>query len=159
VERDSLTGLANRAGIHRWLQAALPRVCDGERTLMVAFLDVDRFKPINDTYGHAVGDEILRGLGDGLRAFGRVDDLRGRLGGDEFVVAAVLPATADREAWADRVGAAAHVRVGDVHAGASIGVAAVTDPRTSVEQVLHRADEAMYRRKHRTRDALTTAIL
>ena len=147
LERDSLTGLANRAGIHRWLDAARTRLEDGDQVLTVAFLDLDGFKPINDTYGHGVGDEVLRAVGERLRGFGRDGDLRGRLGGDEFVVAALLPPGADREAWADRVRSAARVRVGDVQAVASVGIAEISDPRIPVAELLKWADRDMYRDK------------
>ncbi|TWG09420.1 diguanylate cyclase [Actinoplanes teichomyceticus] len=147
AERDPLTGLANRAGITRWMTAALPRLRGDDRTLMVAFLDLDGFKPVNDTYGHAVGDEVLRLFGERLQAVGRAEDLRGRLGGDEFVIAAVLPAAADRHGWASRVRGITDVLLGDIRVTASLGVAAVTDPATDIGDLIHRADEAMYRDK------------
>ena len=154
LELDPLTGLANRTGIHRWLDAARARLGEGDRVLMVAFLDLDGFKPINDRYGHAVGDEVLRGLGERLRGVGRDGDLRGRLGGDEFVVAALLPPDADQAAWSARVRSAARVRVGDVHTAASLGVAAATDPHTRAEDLLEQADLDMYRDKQQRCDPL-----
>ena len=159
LERDSLTGLANRAGIHRWLDAARAGLGEGDQVLMLAFLDLDGFKPINDTYGHGVGDEVLCGLGERLRSFGRDGDLRGRLGGDEFVVAAVLPSSADRPAWAARVREAAQVRVGDVRAAASVGVTVVTDPATTVEELLRCADQDMYRDKQHHGDPQVRAAV
>ncbi len=149
AERDSLTGLCNRAGIHRWLEKALGVVASGDRRLAVAFIDLNRFKTVNDTYGHAAGDEILRRITGSLSATGRSGDLHGRLGGDEFIVAALLPAHACVQNWTDRVRAAAAANVDDIHVTGSVGVIIrePATPATSVEDLLNQADRAMYQEK------------
>lgn len=148
AERDSLTGLLNRAGIQSWLSTALLDVRPDLEQLAVAFVDLDQFKPINDTHGHAVGDEVLRRLALSLGATGRTGDLYGRLGGDEFVVATMLPPTAAAlAAWTGRLRRAAVAEVGDIRATASVGVVSITDPDLTPTEVLHRADEAMYQAK------------
>ncbi|MFC6567806.1 sensor domain-containing diguanylate cyclase [Actinoplanes utahensis] len=150
AERDSLTGLCNRAGINRWLHKALDGIAVGGQRLAVAFIDLDRFKSVNDTYGHATGDEVLRRLAASLARTGRAGDLHGRLGGDEFIVAALLPAEASVDGWTARVRAAAVAVVDDVQVGGSVGVVSYESagPATSVEYVLDQADRAMYREKH-----------
>jgi diguanylate cyclase (GGDEF)-like protein len=152
AERDSLTGLCNRAGIYRWMHKALASVAADDQKLAVAFIDLDHFKNVNDTYGHATGDEILRRVAVSLSHTGRPGDLHGRLGGDEFVVAALLPAQACVDGWTGRVRAAAVAACGDVRVSGSVGVV-TRDPGTdgvSVDDVLDRADQAMYAEKHRT---------
>ena len=149
AERDTLTGLTNRAGIHRWLQTALDRLT-GDDHLAVAFIDLDRFKTINDTRGHATGDEVLRRVAASLTCTGRAGDLHGRLGGDEFIVSAVLPPGASVDEWHSRIQRAAVADVDDVHVTGSIGV--IThhrgDPALTVDELLHHADLAMYRTKN-----------
>ena len=152
AERDTLTGLANRAGIHRWLQAAGERITRDGGRLAVAFIDLDGFKAVNDTYGHATGDEVLRRLAASLARTGRAGDLHGRLGGDEFIVAAVLPPEAAVEQWTQRVRSAAVAKLDTVRAVGSVGVV-TREPSTadfSVEEVLNHADQAMYAVKHAT---------
>ncbi len=84
VEVDALTGLANRAALDRATDAL--EVEEPERTVVVVYADLDRFKAINDTFGHPVGDEVLRRFADRLRRALRDGDLACRIGGDEFVV-------------------------------------------------------------------------
>ncbi|WP_245177186.1 EAL domain-containing protein [Geodermatophilus sp. DF01_2] len=83
---DPLTGLLNRAGLAEELAAAVDDVASGGRELAVVMLDLDRFKEVNDTLGHAVGDALLRAVADRLAGELRQDDVLARLGGDEFVV-------------------------------------------------------------------------
>jgi diguanylate cyclase (GGDEF)-like protein len=85
--RDSLTGLLTRRAFTESMQARLAEAERGKRHLSVCFLDLDRFKSVNDTYGHAVGDKVLASFGALLGARFRLPDLRGRWGGEEFVVA------------------------------------------------------------------------
>ncbi len=146
-----MTGLANRAGIHRWLQAAGERLTGDGGRLAVAFIDLDGFKTVNDTFGHGTGDEVLRRVAASLARTGRVGDLHGRLGGDEFVVAAILPPDAAVHEWTQRVRRAAVAQLDTVRVAASVGVVTCEPGTTfSVEQVLHDADQAMYAIKHAT---------
>lgn len=83
---DNLTGIANRAGVDQALAEVMTEVSEGRGRMALAIVDIDHFKQLNDTYGHQIGDEILRLVGRALMASTREDDVVGRLGGDEFVV-------------------------------------------------------------------------
>ena len=146
--RDPLTGLLNRRGIERWLATAFANLRPGIEQVAIGFCDLDRFKHINDTLGHAVGDDALRSFAAAIRTIGRDGDLHGRLGGDEFVVAAMLPSTAAAlGAWKGRLRRAASTTVTvqsrpyDVRA--SVGVAAFPTS-TTPDEALSAADAAMY---------------
>jgi diguanylate cyclase len=154
---DPLTGLANR----RFILQELHRLFEiGRRTgrvALVAFIDLDGFKAINDTMGHDTGDEFLvevgRRLGEGLRA----SDVLGRLGGDEFVVVGLGSARGSDEdvmidAMRARLAPLLHGRftldsASFEYGGASIGVTAVDPDECGPDEALRRADAAMYRDK------------
>lgn len=156
--RDPLTGASNRSGVHAWLEVVLLELRSDLEQLAVAFIDVDHFKSVNDTYGHEVGDTVLRELSASLHAVGRPGDLIGRLGGDEFVVAAVLPASAATfGGWVSRVQRAATVTVDDLRVSASVGAHSTNDRSMSSGEALRIADEAMYVMKRGRAGALTTA--
>jgi diguanylate cyclase (GGDEF)-like protein len=155
VLEDPLTGLANRTLIFDHLSLALAR---GERhhsPVGVLFVDLDRFKSINDTLGHAAGDEVLQGVAGRLREALRPSDTVGRLGGDEFVVVCEdVAGSAEALAVAERVTAAfeAPVAVGGGGApiGLSIGVALSSfDRPMDPALLLAEADAAMYAAKQR----------
>ncbi|MGY1733388.1 diguanylate cyclase domain-containing protein [Geodermatophilus sp. SYSU D01045] len=152
---DALTGLPNRVLFRDRLAAALAAVAP-TGSVGVLFCDLDRFKAVNDTLGHAAGDELLRQVSARLRAAVRPGDTVGRLSGDEFAV--LLPrlaAPADAEAVVGRVAAAftEPFRLDGVPAavGTSTGVAVHTGPGGDAERLLREADAAMYRHKHRDR--------
>lgn len=154
ARRDSLTGLLNRAGVHAWLPDALAGLRPGRDQLAVAYLDVDRFKSVNDTLGHGAGDAVLCALATSLVGCGRVGDLHARLGGDEFVVAGILPAGgAVLGDWTSRLRRAAIARVGDLEVRASLGVVSISDPSVTVAETLAAADAAMYADKAAARTA------
>ncbi|RRO18856.1 EAL domain-containing protein [Saccharopolyspora rhizosphaerae] len=153
---DPLTGLANRTMVLRRLQAAMS---EPGRTMPtgVMFIDLDKFKIINDSLGHVVGDEVLRVAGERLRAVMRSDEHVGRHGGDEFVVLVHEEADAPRlHALADRLRRRLTepimIEGRQLHVDASIGIVLVPsgDPRTP-EDVLRDADVAMYEAKTRGR--------
>lgn len=159
---DALTGLPNRVLVSRRLEEHLASA-GPEAPLAVLFCDLDRFKAVNDSLGHAAGDELLRQVAARLRAVVRPGDTVGRLSGDEFVV--VLPEVtdlADAESLAGRVAGcfAAPFRLAgqQVPVHASIGLALHTEPGADRrgERLLSEADAAMYRAKHgdRRRDDL-----
>jgi diguanylate cyclase (GGDEF)-like protein len=151
---DSVTGLPNNRACQERLSAALRRAQREHHPLTVVVLDVDRFKLINDRYGHAVGDEALRVLGDALAGSIRPDDICGRLGGDEFIV---VLADADAQAATEIVQRARVVLAGTpIGPGASLTISAgiAEYPLHSGDQaqlVVH-ADEALYRAKAQGRD-------
>ncbi|MGY1726041.1 diguanylate cyclase domain-containing protein [Geodermatophilus sp. SYSU D01062] len=152
---DALTGLPNRVLFRDRLAAALAAVAP-TGSVGVLFCDLDQFKAVNDSLGHAAGDELLRQVSARLRAAVRPGDTVGRLSGDEFAV--LLPrlaAPADAEAVVGRVAAAftEPFRLDGVPAavGTSTGVAVHTGPGGDAERLLREADAAMYRHKHRDR--------
>jgi diguanylate cyclase (GGDEF)-like protein len=150
---DPLTGLPNRTLILDRVEQMLARSARSKSPVAALFIDVDNFKSINDTLGHAAGDELLRAVAARLDGVVRGADALGRLGGDEFVVIAEeLSLAAGPELVAERLlDALKHpFRLGEnqetrVTVTASIGVAAGT--RTSAEELLRDADIAMYRAK------------
>lgn len=146
---DSLTGVANRRSFLDTLRRA---VRSGPEQVAVVLVDLDGFKAVNDSRGHATGDEVLQHVADRLRACLRPTDEVGRLGGDEFGIVLTDLATADDvEAVAARVTEriAFPFEVDGVPLGlsASVGVAVSDGPQVTAEELLHRADVAMYKVK------------
>ena len=150
---DRLTHLMNRPTMLAQLFQEVDRASRYGRPLSVAFVDLDHFKNINDPYGHAVGDVVLRGVADVFRENLREVDAVGRYGGEEFVI--VLPETTIEEATA----VAEKLRLltlklrfdaGDgtmVTVSVSIGVAGGQGPRLRVDELIRDADAAMYSAK------------
>jgi two-component system cell cycle response regulator len=159
---DSLTGLPNR----RLLQQILDREVDFftryQKTFSVLLVDVDHFKEINDTFGHPVGDEVLREVSRRLNHCLRKTDSLGRWGGDEFLVVCSHTEHAAGLILADRL--RAEVRLARVLAlgprkaplTLSIGMATWKGVEDSVDDLLRRADERLYRAKHLGRDQVAT---
>lgn len=149
---DPLTGLWNRRRFLELAEGELSRLRRYARPVSVLMLDIDHFKSINDTHGHAAGDEALCRLADLCRAALRDTDHLGRLGGEEFAI--VLPETGLIEAVevAERLRlslGAMPVPVGDatLRMTVSIGVAACRDGDTTIDRALGRADRALYAAK------------
>ncbi|GIF18145.1 diguanylate cyclase (GGDEF)-like protein [Actinoplanes tereljensis] len=144
---DGLTGLANRTHFHEQVEAALD--ADSART-SVLLIDLDGFKQVNDTYGHAAGDDLLISVADKMRAAVREGDLPARFGGDEFGILLRGCTGPEAEQTAQRLLAAFAVPVAIsgtfVTANASIGSAAA-EPGEGVSAVIRRADVAMYAAK------------
>jgi diguanylate cyclase (GGDEF)-like protein/PAS domain S-box-containing protein len=152
---DDLTGLPNRSLFIDRLGHALARGRRESTRSAVLFIDLDRFKRINDSLGHRAGDQILLETADRIAGALRADDTVARLGGDEFTVLCEGIATDDEAlAIADKVfeelGHLYEVDDGELYITASIGVA-LSDDETSPEQLLQDADAAMYRAKGRGR--------
>jgi len=151
ARHDSLTGLATRSFLVEHLQRQLRL----DEPFAVLFIDLDRFKPVNDLWGHETGDEILRLVGRRLQQAVRPFDLVARVGGDEFVVVAhgVGDGAAAR-LFADRIEAAIsapyHVEAGPVRIGASVGIA-ISDEESTVASLLADADLEMYDAKSERR--------
>ncbi|WAF83792.1 diguanylate cyclase [Metapseudomonas otitidis] len=165
---DSLTGLSNRRAILSEFTRLFALAQREGKYVLVAVIDLDGFKGINDTYGHQAGDQLLRGvaaqLQDGLRA----SDILGRTGGDEFVVIALGTPTEHANPVSGMRKAARQLQdrltqatvgtfelgegLGDIHyPGASVGVAAVTPEGISAEDALKLADREMYKTKAKRR--------
>jgi diguanylate cyclase (GGDEF)-like protein/PAS domain S-box-containing protein len=155
---DPLTGLPNRQlfmdRLHHALELARRRNSKGR--VAVAFVDLDRFKSINDSLGHEAGDRLLAEVGRRLAASLRGNDLVARLGGDEFC--AILTDVADAHAArsiAERMLAAIRpVIEGEIEVTASIGLSLYPDDATEPAALLRYADDAMYRVKSRGKNAV-----
>ncbi|MET0157882.1 MAG: sensor domain-containing diguanylate cyclase, partial [Acidimicrobiales bacterium] len=148
---DDLTGLPNRALIHDRLEHALLRADRTGGRVAVVFGDLDSFKPINDKYGHLIGDRLLQGVARRMRGAARAMDTVGRYGGDEFVVVCEeLEDEAGARLAAERlhqeVARPLDVDLTMLDVAMSLGVA-LAAPGESAESVMHRADQAMYRAK------------
>jgi diguanylate cyclase (GGDEF)-like protein/PAS domain S-box-containing protein len=152
---DSLTGLPNRVLFMDRLEQAVRRSeREIEEPFGILFIDLDRFKGVNDTLGHAAGDEVLRRTADLLLSCVRDVDTVGRLGGDEFVVlldrmAATDDAMEVAERILDRLDRPYELRGREFFTTASIGITWLTDLRASPTALLREADIAMYRAKSR----------
>lgn len=156
---DPLTGLANRALIIDRLQGAIDRRRrTGGEGFALVFLDLDHFKPINDSLGHAAGDALLVEVGQRIVECVRATDTVGRLGGDEFVVLLEAPADSDTvlrtvQRIRDALSAPFHGTDDGMHVSASIGILLGEDAPADPEAALRNADIAMYEAKTHGRDS------
>ncbi len=152
AQHDSLTGLPNRVLLNDRLNQAIEMARRHRQSLAVLYLDVDRFKHINDTLGHAVGDRLLQSIARRLVACVRSSDTVSRLGGDEFVVLLSEVACAeDAVRAADKILAAmaAPQRIDqlDLHVTVSLGIGVYPDDGADAETLLRNADLALLRVK------------
>ena len=152
AHHDGLTGLANRILFNDRISIALATAERKHDCLAVLCLDLDRFKPVNDTYGHAVGDLLLQQVADRLRAATRASDTVARLGGDEFVVlqsGSPQPrAAADlSQRIVDALSAPYALGEHTITIGTSIGIALYPADGLTGTDLLSRADIALYRAK------------
>lgn len=159
ANHDVLTGLVNRRGFEDSLRQAIAAGGEPEKRHSLLFIDLDRFKQINDVGGHAAGDEFLRQLAVVLRARVRTSDVLARMGGDEFAVLlhacpvehALRIANAIRQdisnfrfVWREKV----------FQVGASMGLVVLSDPAASAAMVMEQADSACYAAKEAGRDQI-----
>ncbi len=152
AQHDSLTSLPNRALFMDRLHQALTYCSRHQRQLAVLLLDLNKFKPVNDEYGHAAGDELLKATGEALRKSLRASDTVARLGGDEFVV--LLPqleSPLEVSTVAAKITAALAqpfvLSMATVQIGCSIGQALFPDDGSDADQLIRVADERMYQQK------------
>jgi diguanylate cyclase (GGDEF)-like protein len=150
--RDQLTGLYNRRGLLNQLQQWLSWSARYDRPLALLLVDVDRFKSVNDTFGHLAGDEALKRVADGLRQGIRTSDILGRFGGDEFLILAPETDGTDLARLAQRI--LASIRSATILDAAdaptvtvSVGAAWVTGGTENVESLIAAADESLYEAK------------
>jgi len=153
---DALTGLANRGLLGTRLQGAISAADQGMGAIAVAFLDLDQFKFINDTFGHELGDTLLQNMADRLRSCVRDTDLVARQGGDEFVLLLCGYAQDELAALIQRVHAAVAqpwpAGGREFHVTSSIGVAVYPRDGRSPDVLLRNADAAMYKAKENGRN-------
>ena len=148
---DALTGLSNRRFVLTQLGGQVSGARRHERPLSVAIVDVDHFKSINDTRGHAEGDRVLVAVAMALRAHLRAEDQLGRLGGEEFL--ALLP---DTDAEAAHV-AAEKLRASVAGTGVTVSIGWAAWEGESAEELVRRADDALYAAKAAGRDRVVGA--
>ena len=152
AQHDSLTGLPNRCLLYENLTRALALANRHQRRMAVLFLDLDRFKQINDSFGHAIGDQVLCQLSTRLVSCVRASDTVSRFGGDEFVI--LLSEVEDDMAAAvcaqkiiAAITAPLKVATHELHAGVSIGISVYPGNGDDAETMIRSADIAMYRAK------------
>ena len=149
---DALTGCYNRRYLLDRMAHALDRARRADETPALLYIDLDRFKPVNDRHGHETGDALLKAVVARLRGCARENDCVARVGGDEFVVFMDMHADAEtvaalRELVARRLAEAFSINGLRLEIGASIGSARFPDDGDTADALLRRADDAMYREK------------
>jgi len=152
AEHDALTGLPNRLSFERRATEILDAAVEKGARATVLFIDLDKFKPINDRHGHAAGDRVLKVIGQRLTEELRDTDTVARYGGDEFVACLnscenIAPVI---RKLVEAIERPVNLRGADVAVSASIGVAMCPDDGRTLEELVERADGDMYRRKHST---------
>ena len=159
LARDSLTGLLKHADIKEQLEVEVERAKRCHAPVSVAMIDIDHFKNVNDTYGHACGDNVIRALSNMLRQRLRKVDRLGRYGGEEFV--AVLPGCSSKDATQllesirEAFNALQFSYGGQqFHCSFSAGISACEDDEWAEEELLERADRALYQAKQSGRNRL-----
>ena len=153
ADRDSLTGLLNSTSFKVRAEQTLARARRKGEPVSFLFIDVDRFKTVNDTSGHEVGDRVLKEVARRLAHSVREVDVTARIGGDEFAVLLEAADGASAAITTQRITAIMHEPI-DVagysfNLGCSIGIATTPDGKTTFQQLLREADLAMYEAKRR----------
>lgn len=151
AQHDALTGLPNRARFDAIFSAALEAANKGDDNLAVMVVDLDRFKEINDTYGHAAGDVVLRALADRMRATLKSGEVFARFGGDEFAALKTFTGMEALRDFLERLERALTIPVefegAVIQMGGSVGVAVFPEDGAERSKLLSNADLAMYRAK------------
>ncbi len=157
ANHDSLTNLPNRNFCNRRLPQAISLAKRQARNICLLFIDLDRFKPINDKYGHAVGDKVLLQVADRLKQMLRASDSVCRLGGDEFVILLESTPTVEGAEYVaqrtiDILNEPIYVNSLKCSIGASIGISIYPDDCHDADTMLQHADIAMYEAKKKGRN-------
>jgi diguanylate cyclase (GGDEF)-like protein len=160
AQTDVLSGLANRRHFHELLDAACEDAAGSERGMGLLYIDLDRFKPINDALGHETGDAVLRQFAHRLDGLTPPDGVAGRVGGDEFALLLTAGASPERLAeLAELILQAARARFvvngRELAISASVGVSRFPDNGVSGAELLRHADTAMYRAKRNGRNGVS----
>jgi diguanylate cyclase (GGDEF)-like protein len=147
ASRDTLTGLPNRRSLTETLHAEVRRHRRSGQALTLVLADVDHFKKVNDTHGHAAGDAVLRAVGRALVGGCRVTDLVGRFGGEEFLL--LMPDTdlAGARVACEKLRERVQAMAGPVPVTMSFGVVSPAQYFSTMEEALNAADQALYRAK------------
>jgi diguanylate cyclase (GGDEF)-like protein len=163
AQYDSLTNLLNRASLYDRAGAQILRAAPGSTSMAVLYLDLDRFKDINDRYGHAAGDKVLQDVSRRIQLGIRRTDYAARIGGDEFVV--ILPGVSDRgeaRRIADLLSHAIEAPVlfegRELFVGASFGISIAPDDGIDIDTLLSKADDGMYRSKLKNRPRASLSL-
>jgi diguanylate cyclase (GGDEF)-like protein len=156
-QHDPLTGLPNRALIHGFAEPMLAAARRSGALVAVLFVDMDRFKPINDEHGHAVGDEVLKEIARRLRTSVRESDLVGRLGGDEFLlvlndVRSTDSAMRVARVCISRLGQPYRIDSLELRTTPSIGISLFPQHGRDIDALIRHADAAMYEAKQQVRN-------
>ncbi|HEX5015798.1 MAG TPA: GGDEF domain-containing protein [Candidatus Limnocylindrales bacterium] len=157
---DALTGLPNRRYFDEYC-SLLSRRRRAEDAIGILMVDIDRFKRLNDTHGHAVGDEVLRSVAGAIAGAVREDDVPARYGGEEFAVVLRNPSRGEAvevgERIRDAVASLDLRRIGVASTSVSVGVAVADEPGRPIPEVIERADNALYEAKRQGRDRVIAA--
>jgi diguanylate cyclase (GGDEF)-like protein/PAS domain S-box-containing protein len=154
---DALTGLPNRRLFQDRLSVAVAQAHRSGQRLAVLYLDLDRFKPVNDSFGHSAGDRLIQDVAERLRTCLREGDTVARLGGDEFTlllpgVSQVVDVARVAEKVLDALRLPFQIEGREIFATASIGISLYPEDGRDAETLVKNADAAMYRAKHQGRD-------
>lgn len=159
AQTDELTGLKNRRAFFEHAQHLYSHCKTNRLVLCALMLDMDHFKQINDTYGHQVGDQVLRDIGEVISRSFREADIHGRLGGEEFAV--LLPDTTlevAHEIAHQLIASIAALKIEATHSiSASLGVAATDADNNDLHSLMNSADKALYRAKASGRNQVVVA--
>ncbi|ELF6479947.1 MASE3 domain-containing protein [Vibrio fluvialis] len=158
--QDDLTGMTNRRHFYELAHNHFDTAVAHQQPFTLYFMDLDGFKAINDTHGHAVGDQVLKVVAQRLKSTVRSSDIMARFGGDEFV--AILPDTDDEhfhksQQIIDAIGQPTVIHGQSLRIGISIGAAVYPKHGASVESLLVEADNALYQAKRRGKNCLVVA--
>ncbi len=158
AEHDALTGLPNRLKFEKQATEILRGTHGANEQATVLFVDINKFKPVNDTYGHGAGDRVLKVIASRLRDSLRDTDALARFGGDEFVICARISGEVASlcNKLIKAIEQPIQLREARVTVSASVGVAICNDPETPLDDLIKEADEQMYR--HKEQDSHLVAV-
>jgi len=156
---DALTGLPNRTLLKDRFSQACSRTQRRDLTFSTMFLDLNGFKKVNDTYGHEVGDHLLKTLGGLLKECIRNEDTLSRISGDEFVILLENTSYENAEMVAEKIREKlkqpVQIRSIELRISISIGIAVYPDDGTEMSELLDKADKRMYQAKEQGKGAMT----